>query len=153
MITRQRPAGPGSPGITVEPVRDPRAFAGVVAAAYAHRGVSAEAAFALLANPRLLTAASNHMLVALLDNRPVASALAFVAGPVGVLSWIGTVPHARGRGLGKLITAAATHTAMAHGARTVGLQATEEGEPLYRALGFSEAARYARYVVEPSITR
>jgi GNAT superfamily N-acetyltransferase len=144
MIARQRSAARASRGVTVEPVRDPRAFAGVVAVAYAHRGVSAEAAFALLANPRLLTAAGNHILVAVLDGEPVASALVFIDGPVGVLSWIGTVPHARGRGIGKLVTAAAVHTAMAHGARIVGAQATEEGEPLYRQLGFREATRYTR---------
>jgi GNAT superfamily N-acetyltransferase len=153
MIARQRPAVRASCGVTVEPVRDPRAFAGVVAEAYAHRGVSAEAAFALLANPRLVSAAGSHMLVALLEGEPVASALGFIDGPVGVLSWIGTVPRARGRGIAKLITAAAVRTAMAHGVRTVGLQATEEGEPLYRQLGFREATRYVRYVMDPSITR
>jgi hypothetical protein len=31
------------------------------------------------------------------------------------VAWIGTVPHARGRGIAKLITAAAVRTAMAHG--------------------------------------
>ena len=42
---------------------------------------------------------------------------------------------------------------MTHGARVVGLQATDEGEPLYRQLGFREATRYVRYLVHPSITR
>ena len=151
-VSVDRPAVRASRGVTVEGVRDPRVFAGVVAEAYAHRGVSVEAAFALLANPRLLTAVGKHMLVALVDAEPVASALGFIDGPVGVLSWIGTVPHARGRGIAKLITAAAVDRAMAHGARIVGLQATEEGEPLYRQLGFREATRYVRYVVEPPIT-
>jgi ribosomal protein S18 acetylase RimI-like enzyme len=152
MIARETPPIQASRAVTVEPVRDPRVFARVVAAAYAHRGVSAEAAFALLANPRLLAAAGTHMLLALLEREPVASVLGFIDGPVGVLSWIGTVPHARGRGIAKLVTAAAVHAAMAHGARVVGLQATEEGEPLYRQLGFTEATRYVRYVVEPTIT-
>lgn len=113
MTACESPSGQASRGVTVEPVRDPRVVAGVVAEAYAHRGVSAEAASALLANPRLLAAAGNHMLMALRDGEPVASALGFIDGPVGVLSWIGTVPHARGRGIAKLITAAAVRTAPA----------------------------------------
>lgn len=152
MIARWPPSSPLArvEGI-VKPVDDARVFAEVVAAAYAQRDVTPEAAMALLGNPRLLNAERTHALIAVVDGEPVASALVFIEAPVAVLSWIGTIPKARRRGAATLITAAAMQAAVERGASIVALQASEEGVPLYQRLGFQQVTRYGRYLVQPTV--
>lgn len=142
-----------SEGCRVRQTRDAPAFAAVVAEAYRSRGVTPKAASSLLGNPQLLAARGHHALVALCEGEPVACALAFVEDGIGVLSWIGTVRRARRRGFGAAVTTAATEVALAHGARVVTLQTTDEGQPLYQRLGFQEVTSYGRYLVEPSLPR
>jgi predicted GNAT family acetyltransferase len=60
--------------------------------------------------------------------------------------WVGTVPSARRRGLATLCTQAVGNDAFAQGARRVVLQASAEGEPLYRAMGYREFTRYPWYL-------
>ncbi len=79
---------------------------------------------------------------------PVASALALRAGEVAGLYYVGTVPEARGRRLGELCTRAATNAGFDMGARTVVLQASIMGEPLYRKMGY-ELLRYYRWYRPP----
>ncbi len=142
---------PGREEGIVKPAHDARVFAEIVAAAYAQRGVTPEAARALLGNPRLLNAEHTRALEAVVDGEPVASALVCVEAPVAVLSWIGTIPTARRRGVATLITEAAMRTAVECGAGIIALQASAEGEPLYQQLGFQEVTRYGRYLVEPAV--
>ena len=55
---------------------------------------------------------------------------------------VGTIPDARGRGLGELCTRWAVGVGFDLGASAVVLEASEAGEPLYLRLGFVEVSRY-----------
>lgn len=68
----------------------------------------------------------------------------FSHGIAGVYA-VGTAANARGRGLGALVTRAATNIGFDHGAPYVTLQATSMGEPIYRKLGYRELYRFANF--------
>lgn len=84
-------------------------------------------------------------LVGRLDGRPVASAEVFVSAGVAGLYSVGTLPAARGRGLGRAMTVAALGEARDRGYRVGALQGTEMGVPVYRRLGFREHSRFEIY--------
>ncbi len=71
---------------------------------------------------------------------PAATTSAIAAGPVGVIGNVAVRPEFQRRGLGKLLTAHALDWQRAAGVRTVWLDATPAGRPLYRQLGFVDAA-------------
>ena len=83
--------------------------------------------------------------IALLDGAPVAAAGLFVAAGVAGIYNVATVPEARGRGIGRAITAAALVEAVARGQRTAVLGASEMGYPVYRRLGFRDVSRLRSY--------
>ncbi|MFL5736041.1 MAG: GNAT family N-acetyltransferase [Actinomycetota bacterium] len=75
-------------------------------------------------------------LIAGLDGRPVASALAMeIDGSVGLFG-VATLPDARGRGIGTAITAAAVDRVRDR-CDLAWLQASEDGGRVYRRMGFS----------------
>jgi GNAT superfamily N-acetyltransferase len=76
------------------------------------------------------------------DGQPAAAALALLSHGIAGLYWVGTRPDARGHGLGAAVTSAAARWAFDHGARAVILQASEQGESVYRRMGFREITRY-----------
>jgi GNAT superfamily N-acetyltransferase len=81
-----------------------------------------------------------------LHGRPVATnMLACGAGAAGVLG-VGTLPEARGQGIGAAITLQPYLDARAIGYHTGVLFATEQGIPLYRRLGFREVGAISRYL-------
>jgi GNAT superfamily N-acetyltransferase len=80
------------------------------------------------------------------DGQALATALALLGEGIAGLYWVGTRPEARGRGLGAAVTAAASRWAFDRGARAVILQASAQGEPVYRRLGFRELTRYPWFV-------
>jgi ribosomal protein S18 acetylase RimI-like enzyme len=55
---------------------------------------------------------------------------------------VGTVPAARRLGLGELCTRWAADAGFMLGAVAVVLEASEQGEPIYRRMGFDERSRY-----------
>lgn len=81
---------------------------------------------------------------------PCAVAMAYVKDRVCEVIHVGTVPEARRRGLGAMVTAAVIDEATTRGARLAVLQSTEMGEGVYRRLGFREIDRYGIYVRNPS---
>jgi len=73
----------------------------------------------------------------------------------GPVAWIGTIwvaPSARGRGLGRALTAAPMHEAEGAGCQTLVLVATDAGLPLYERLGFSVQTWY-RTMEAPGLAR
>jgi GNAT superfamily N-acetyltransferase len=79
--------------------------------------------------------------------RPVASAIVLFSHGIAGIYWVSTVPDARGRGHGSLLTASVTNYALQGGARCVVLQATPFGEPVYHKLGFRQFTHYPWFLV------
>lgn len=89
--------------------------------------------------------AAYHILVARLDGANVATAMAFdVGSDCGVYN-VGTLEHARRRGLGTALTALHLHDARDRGCLTASLQSTMMAERLYAALGFRDLGRILEY--------
>ena len=87
-----------------------------------------------------------HILVARLDGESVATALAFdLDGDCGIYN-VGTLEHARRRGLGTALTALLAHDALARGCQTASLQSTKIAEGVYVAVGFRDLGRIFEYV-------
>jgi ribosomal protein S18 acetylase RimI-like enzyme len=81
-----------------------------------------------------------------MDSQPVgASQLYFHTEAAGIYH-LGTVPGARGQGVGTAMTVAALRGAGALGTPVVVLRAARAGLGIYRRLGFGEYNRYCRYV-------
>jgi len=87
-----------------------------------------------------------HVLAARVDGTPVAAALAFDHdGDCGIYN-VGTVEHARGRGLATALTVRQLHDARERGCQTASLQSTEMAERVYAAAGFRDLGRFLEYV-------
>lgn len=90
--------------------------------------------------------ASYHILIAGLDGESVATAMALDRdGDCGIYN-VGTLDHARRRGLGTALTTLHTHNARARGCRTASLQATAVAEGVYAAVGFRDLGRILEFV-------
>jgi ribosomal protein S18 acetylase RimI-like enzyme len=99
--------------------------------------------------PDFLSAAdpgAYRVLVARLDSESAATAMAFDhRGDAGIYN-VGTLEHARRRGLASALTLAHLHAALARGCLTASLQATAMAERLYAAVGFRDLGRILEYV-------
>jgi GNAT superfamily N-acetyltransferase len=94
-----------------------------------------------------------QLIVAWHDGEPVASALAFdLAGDCGVYN-VGTLPHARRRGLATALTAHLLHEARARGCDSASLQSTPMAERVYAAVGFRDFGRFLEYVPPAHLSR
>jgi ribosomal protein S18 acetylase RimI-like enzyme len=86
-----------------------------------------------------------HILVARHEGEDVATAMAFDhAGDSGIYN-VGTLEHARRRGLGTALTALHVHDARARGCQTASLQSTAMAERVYAGLGFRSLGRIVAY--------
>ena len=85
--------------------------------------------------------------IATLHGEPVAAASLFEgAGVAGVYN-VATVPEARGRGIGRAVTATVLAEAVARGHRLAVLGSSDLGFPVYRRLGFTEVSRLRSYAL------
>jgi GNAT superfamily N-acetyltransferase len=84
-----------------------------------------------------------------LDGTPVAtSALVLESGVAGIYA-VATLPQARRKGIGTLMTALPLLEAKAMGYRVGVLQASPMGYPIYRKLGFVDVCTYRQYLQRP----
>jgi ribosomal protein S18 acetylase RimI-like enzyme len=91
-----------------------------------------------------------HVLIGRLEGRNVTTGMAFDHdGDCGIYN-VGTLAHARRRGLGTALTALLVHDARERGCRTATLQSTEMAESVYAAVGFRDLGRFLEYAPSSS---
>jgi GNAT superfamily N-acetyltransferase len=150
MVLHDCPALPDpSPGVELHRVEDTpavREFTDVAAEGFfgEAQGIS-ELVRATFSNPRTLLAADTAAFVARDCGKPVSVAMTMVKEGIAWIGWVATRPEARGRGLGRLTTAAATRAGFELGAKFASLEATKIGLPVYLRLGYREILRYRNY--------
>lgn len=119
-----------------DPRGDGGSFGEIAGACFADSDEEADGYRALFASGDLLDGPAFAAWIAAVDGGDAAIGWVAVEGDAGLVGWIGTLPGARRRGLGALVTRAATNEAFAHGARIVALQASSQGFPVYARLGY-----------------
>jgi len=93
--------------------------------------------------------AAQRRYIGYLDGAPVAVSASLMArGLVGVYA-VGTLPEARGRGIGTAMTRRAAFDGLASGASVAVLQASTMGEPVYARMGFRTVGAYPCFLQSP----
>jgi ribosomal protein S18 acetylase RimI-like enzyme len=142
----------GQPGVATLEVRqvcspaELRDWAWVLAATSDPPALTVVKFFARTARQVLATDCPARLLVGYCEGRPVCTADVLVHAGLAGLYNISTLATHQRRGFGTAITAAAMAAARRLGASTAILQASEQGEPVYRKLGF---AAFGRVTVHP----
>ncbi len=87
--------------------------------------------------------------IAYLDDEPVSIAMTIVSHGVAGIYWVGSLEQARGKGLGRAVTAAATNAGFELGAEIASLQASPMGKPIYEAMGYETLFDYRLFMSPP----
>jgi GNAT superfamily N-acetyltransferase len=140
MVLRRRLADAPQPlGFALrsaDPDRDRASFGAIAAACFADSPEESEAYRLLFDSPRLLGGPGMSAFIASVDGEDAAIAMSIAVEGAATVGWVGTIERFRRRGLGDLVTRAATNAAFDVGARLVTLQASPLGEPVYAAMGY-----------------
>lgn len=84
-------------------------------------------------------------LLGTVGDEPVAASGVFVSDGVAGIYNVATVPAQRGRGIGAAVTWAAVRAGADTGTSCSVLQASEQGEPVYRRMGYATPTRYRQF--------
>lgn len=120
----------------------------VATSSYASLGFPPEI-FAFYENCDGLGAENVAAFLARIDGQPVAIAMTIVSHGIAGIYWVGSTEEARGRGLGRAMTAAAVNAGFDMGAALASLQASPMGESLYRKMGFETIFIYRLLLSQP----
>jgi hypothetical protein len=117
----------------------------VAAAAYASIGFPPEV-FGSYTDDAGLLAENVAAFIAYLGGEPVSIAMTIVSHGVAGIYWVGSLEQARGKGLGRSVTAAATNAGFELSAEIASLQASPMGKPIYEAMGFETVFDYRLFM-------
>lgn len=147
---REVPDGPPSaPGLVVEQVTDPetlRQWCAAMCAGYEMPASFGETYYDCVISLGLEPRAPLRHYLGRLEGEPVATATLFLGAGVAGIYDVATVPAARRRGIGALMTVRPLRDAARDGYRVGILHATAAGLPLYRRLGFREHCSMGQYL-------
>jgi GNAT superfamily N-acetyltransferase len=127
---------------------DARRYWEIAISSYASIGFPPEV-FAFYENDEVLWADGVAAFLGDLDGRPAGISMTIVNHGVAGVYWVGATEEARGRGLGRAVTAAAVNAGLEMGATSASLQASPMGEPIYRQMGFETIYDYRLYLSPP----
>jgi GNAT acetyltransferase-like protein len=121
----------------------------VATTSYASIGFPPEV-FAGYTNHAGLLAENVVAFLALHDGEPVSIAMTIVSHGVAGIYWVGSLEQARGKGLGRAVTVAATNAGFDLGADLASLQASPMGKSIYLELGYETAFEYQMWMFPAS---
>jgi GNAT superfamily N-acetyltransferase len=117
----------------------------IAAAAYASLGFPPEI-FAGYSNHSGLLAENIVAFIAYFEGEPASIAMTLVNNSVAGIYWVGSLERARGQGLGRATTAAATNAGFELGADLASLQASPMGKPIYLDMGYEMIFDYRLFM-------
>ncbi len=129
-------------GYTIAPVTDAAGVRHVVDAVAVPLDLRDEVASALTRPESVISPFTGAVVARDRDGRPVAAAWTMVSHGVAGIGLVGTLEHARGRGLGTAVTWAAMRAGYDMGATRAALQASGMGHPVYLRMGFRDVGKY-----------
>ncbi len=149
---RENRAPKGVRLLRVERDDDTTTFANIVANSFASRLAPqpAPASLSWFAHPRVLICPTVVAYLAEINGVAVGAAMILIENGVGGICWVSTLPHARGLGIARFLTAACANSGFAAGVNIVALQSSSMGEAMYARMGFREMTRYQR-LLSPDI--
>ncbi len=140
---RALPAGATCRDVTAA---DAGAFGDVIAASYEGLGMPATVTRKTFARPERW-GPHWHARIVFDNDQPAAAAMLLFAQGIAGVYWVGTVPGARGKGYADSLVRALSNHAFDRGVAAVVLQASPQGDPIYRRIGYREVTRHLWYHV------
>jgi GNAT superfamily N-acetyltransferase len=129
------------PGLEIRAAEGPGdldAWAGAMIAGFRFDDPGSDAFGRFVAARGTVAGVGHRHYLGLLDGRPVATAALFRGREAAGIYWVSTLPDARGRGVATAMIGHVLREAKASGYGIATLNATAEGHPLYRRLGFAD---------------
>jgi GNAT superfamily N-acetyltransferase len=125
---------------------DRRAYAEVMAEAYAIYGTPRDSTRAFFERLDAVTGPTTQAYLGRVDGRAVAGAMLYLSHGIAGVGWVGTRPERFGRGYGSALTWYVVDEGFRRGAPLVNLQASPMGGPVYRRMGFSTPTHYRMFI-------